>query len=898
MPVIVASVNSTVGLFFKPGSVTQEADRYYFRPPVSGTYAFDGVVSDIASPGAVLASYFGSSQVLDPFFYPDLREATVSYGGGEYYFRYYYYEGFDFSNSYVRTVVGATLFDSQMAPILDVTNQGRELFTIDAATLAVFNANGSYLGALGGMDLWQMLLANEWTRVEGTDLADVISTSSWGGEILGMGGDDTLTGGAGEDYFYGGAGNDRMDGGAGNRDTVNFSPDTAGVTVTLDGANWVTAFVNSQATDVIRNVEDLNGGEGNDTLVGDTLGNWLEGDSGDDRLIGAGGDDLLEDSWREGDANGGGRDFLDGGAGFDLAAFFWQDVSTRVTLAGASTASVFFNGVAYDQVVNIEGVLGGYGDDTLVGDANANLLAGGSGNDVLDGKAGNDTLYAGYQSGGIDTLVGGLGVDTASWGTDSRFGYFFGLGFNGGTWEPLRISLNGDTAATIFMDGIASGTIRGVENLIGGEGNDTFTGDTLANRLTGGAGDDTLNGGGGADTLVGGYGNDTLNGGVGIDMMDYSVPPPDDSPLFSPYGITVFLDGVNEVQVLVGGFFGEIDLIKNIENVRGSANQDLIVGDALVNRLFGLGGNDNLVGLGGNDFLDGGAGVDNVYFDDKTQAVVLTLNGATQVFASVGGVNEDTILNVENVYGGSGNDVLTGDAKANLLYGADGADTLSGGGGADYLDGGAGVDTLDGGAGQDRVDYSTGTDGSTNFDSVVVTLQGSTSVAVKVGGSTVDNIKSIENIRGGSGADTLTGDGQVNVLDGGAGADILKGGLGNDVLIGGFDSDEDRFIFDSALGASNVDTVRMFTVGVDKIVLDDDIFTRFTGLTSLNAANYVEGPAALDSNDYIIFDDRLNVLLYDADGSGAGQAVRFAVLQAVEDPSYIGLSANDFVVIA
>jgi Ca2+-binding RTX toxin-like protein len=256
---------------------------------------------------------------------------------------------------------------------------------------------------------------------------------------------------------------------------------------------------------------------------------------------------------------------------------------------------------------------------------------------------------------------------------------------------------------------------------------------------------------------------------------------------------------------------------------------------------------------------------------------------------------------VENVFGGSGNDVLTGDAKANLLYGADGADTLSGGGGADYLDGGAGVDTLDGGAGQDRVDYSAAPDGSINFDSVVVTLQGSTSVAVKVGGITVDNIKNIENIRGGSGADTLTGDGQVNVLDGGAGADILKGGLGNDVLIGGFDFDEDRFIFDSALGASNVDTVRMFQIGIDKIVLDDDIFTRLAGSVSgnvLNGANFVEGPAALDSNDYIIFDDRLNVLLYDADGSGAGQAVRFAVLQAVEDPSYIGLSANDFVVIA
>ena len=56
---------------------------------------------------------------------------------------------------------------------------------------------------------------------------------------------------------------------------------------------------------------------------------------------------------------------------------------------------------------------------------------------------------------------------------------------------------------------------------------------------------------------------------------------------------------------------------------------------------------------------------------------------------SVGGVAEDTIRNIENVTGGSGNDTLTGDALANNFIGGAGTDLLKGAGGNDVLDGGA-----------------------------------------------------------------------------------------------------------------------------------------------------------------------------------------------------------------
>ena len=70
---------------------------------------------------------------------------------------------------------------------------------------------------------------------------------------------------------------------------------------------------------------------------------------------------------------------------------------------------------------------------------------------------------------------------------------------------------------------------------------------------------------------------------------------------------------------------------------------------------------------GGNDVLDGGAGIDTADYSDKTASVAVTLNGATDATVKVGGVAEDTIRNIENVIGGSGNDTLTGDGLVNNL---------------------------------------------------------------------------------------------------------------------------------------------------------------------------------------------------------------------------------------
>jgi VCBS repeat-containing protein len=125
---------------------------------------------------------------------------------------------------------------------------------------------------------------------------------------------------------------------------------------------------------------------------------------------------------------------------------------------------------------------------------------------------------------------------------------------------------------------------------------------------------------------------------------------------------------------------------------------DLIKGRGGKDTIDGAGGDDTLQGGAKADVLDGGAGFDIADYSDKTTSVMLTLNGAHQVRARVGGVSEDKVSNIEGAIGGRAGDKLTGDGGANLL---------NGGGGNDLLSGRKGDDTLTGGKGDDRFVFDT-----------------------------------------------------------------------------------------------------------------------------------------------------------------------------------------------
>ncbi|WP_380785607.1 VCBS domain-containing protein [Sphingomonas sp. R86521] len=156
----------------------------------------------------------------------------------------------------------------------------------------------------------------------------------------------------------------------------------------------------------------------------------------------------------------------------------------------------------------------------------------------------------------------------------------------------------------------------------------------------------------------------------------------------------------------------------------------------------GTTGND-IINFGQNgvdDVFDGLAGNDTLAADSSVTAN-LTIDMVAGTLRGVG-IGNDTFSNIENVTGGSGNDVITGDNNANILNGGAGNDTLSGGGGNDTLNGGTGNDTLNGGAGDDFL----------------------------YGGDGVDQLN------GGSGNDYLDGgtDAADNSLSGGIGTDIAR----------------------------------------------------------------------------------------------------------------------------
>ena len=141
---------------------------------------------------------------------------------------------------------------------------------------------------------------------------------------------------------------------------------------------------------------------------------------------------------------------------------------------------------------------------TLQGLASNDTFTGTSGSDVLSGRDGNDILNG---RGGNDTIDGGAGDDTALYSEKTA---------------DVSVTLNGSTNATVTVGGVGEDTIRNVERIAGGSGNDTVIGDSLSNTLYGNGGNDSFQGGGNDDSFFGGAGNDSFDGGTGEDGAGYA----------------------------------------------------------------------------------------------------------------------------------------------------------------------------------------------------------------------------------------------------------------------------------------------------------------------------------------------------------------------------------------
>lgn len=229
--------------------------------------------------------------------------------------------------------------------------------------------------------------------------------------------------------------------------------------------------------------------------------------------------------------------------------------------------------------------------------------------------------------------------------------------------------------------------------------------------IRGGVGDDELIAGDGDDTFHPGTGDDIVEGGGGTDRLTYQ-----ERDLMEPRAVRV------DLQTGVAGALagGERDILNGIEDVVGTTDDDVFLGDARDNTFIGYGGYDRVDGGPGNDLFWTGSGYGHADYSSRPGPLDITVaddpatrgyaritvtaaDGTSEVdrFGRLGwvrGTSADDVMRASRpagLVGGPGDDTITGSSGADALTGEDGDDHITAGDGDDVISGGAGDDVLD-----------------------------------------------------------------------------------------------------------------------------------------------------------------------------------------------------------
>jgi Ca2+-binding RTX toxin-like protein len=467
--------------------------------------------------------------------------------------------------------------------------------------------------------------------IHGTPGRDVI----WGGggddAIYGSLGNDLICGGPGADLIHGGRGNDLIDGGAGSGDRVIGD---LGDDKVLGGTG------NDDEVAGSLGIDTLNGGPGNFDVV--------HGDYGYDRMDGGPG---------KGDI-----------ASFATDVGAGRDGGVKVSLPRHRA-----RGDGHDRLFRFESIEGSAFEDVLIGNGQANVIDGGPGDDVLRGGGGRDELRGGQGSdrcggakgrttscgrerklkasayveldpapggGGGLQILGGGGPDhfvvsfdeaTSTFGVSARKGIATGAGCQ--REAPTRVSCPTEGPARWMTADlgpgndslVVEGSLEGAQNVRigGGLGNDTIRGGPEDDLIEGGFGADRLYGGAGADGLIGstpgptflygGTGGDLLAagggcaggalvGGPGRDDASFAETPAHPGILHVSFPAhAAWIDAVPHCH--------KVHLSATDEDMEGSFDNDVLVGDARANAILGQPGKDSFYGGGGEDVIDARDGV-------------------------------------------------------------------------------------------------------------------------------------------------------------------------------------------------------------------------------------------------------------------------------------------------
>jgi Ca2+-binding RTX toxin-like protein len=478
-------------------------------------------------------------------------------------------------------------------------------------------------------------------EIVGTDKDDVLRGTPerdviWGGdgddEIIGSLGNDLLCGGRGADLLHGGRGNDIADGGAGDADRVIGD---------LGDDKLIGGTGDSDEVAGSLGIDTVSGGPGDLDFV--------HGDYGYDRMDGGPGtDDIASFA-------------TDVGAGRDGGG-----VKVNLTKHKA-------RGDGHDRLYRFEDLEGSAFEDVLVGNRRTNLIDGGAGDDVVRGGGGKDELLGGKGSdrcdgakgrtiscgpekklkastyveldsvtggGGGLQLVGGGGRDqfvvgfdeaSATFGVSAAKGLALGPGCE--RVSPVQASCPTNGPARWLMADLGPGhdslTVEGslaaAQNvrIAGGYGNDTIRGGEEDDLIEGGFGSDRIYGGAGADGLIGsrpgptflyggadgdllaagsGCAGGALVGGPGRDDASFAETPSHPGTL-----IVSFPQNKAWIDAVPG--CDSVRLDQSNEDMEGSFDWDILIGDSHANNMLGQPGADRFYGGGGDDVIDARDGV-------------------------------------------------------------------------------------------------------------------------------------------------------------------------------------------------------------------------------------------------------------------------------------------------
>ncbi len=446
-----------------------------------------------------------------------------------------------------------------------VTVTGGTPTVANTALIRVFGQGGGDVIALsevnGALPAAHLFGGADNDTVTGGSGGDQLFGQAGNDTLLGRGGfdllfggseNDTLTGGDADDQVFGQSGNDRMiwnpgddtdlNEGGENEDTVEvnggggaeqFTTTANGTRVRFDRLNPAPFAIDIGTSEkLVLNANGgddsfsatgnlaaliaitVDGGAGNDTLLGSNgidllLGgdgnDFADGQQGNDVAFLGAGDDTFQ--WDPGD----GSDIVEGQDGTDEMAFNGSNIGENMDVSANGQRVRFFRNVAtitmdLNDVESIVARTLGGADNVTVDDL--------SGTDVVDVVA-DLTATGGGDDGQPDNVIA-----NATNGDDivSVVGAGANVQVNG---LAARISAPGAVAGSdrVTVNALAGGDVVDATGLAATSALLTVDGGDGDDVLLGGAGNDTLLGGAGDDVILGGPGNDTIDGGPGDNVV-------------------------------------------------------------------------------------------------------------------------------------------------------------------------------------------------------------------------------------------------------------------------------------------------------------------------------------------------------------------------------------------